>query len=692
MKYNLQSLIPNLQSLTPNPQLLITNSFLILPLILYFPVLSLPFFWDDVANFQHLFGKTILQVWIDSKGFPYYRPFTFTVWYAMQKIFGATNTVPFHALNLITLLALTWAVSKLARKLTRDSLVAFIAGALMGVFPFVALVVPLVASLFHLLVTLCAVLACLAILEFESTQQWRWAIIAITLSSVTPFVHESGVTVSALMAVCLFAAFLFRNVEPQRTQRAQSFLNNLFASFAPFAVKRSTIVVLIAFIFNVVAFLIWRSIPKDQGAFEWVGWDSIGQSIIFFLEGLTYPIQFVARWMMVQFGMKDVLAVAIVGIVGVVTLWMMARDWRWLLFGFAYCYVAAAPSIIALNFSYVTVSPRLMVYTAPASTILWAAAIVSLTRRLMSLRAAQPRGVSNPAQKIPRFARNDIGQTIIALLITALIVLIPIRHIQYEVQLHHVALDHLWTFVNAMKQDPKSKHLIVNEVNWIARPQLTYALGHEGVEVMPGYLNPQLMAWVHTQELYDVDGVTFELIKKDVQNLYYAPWGDHLDWEAMAARARKAERLWQVRYDENKIEFLELGRVAPASGEAIVSFADRIWLTAIKSGVKSDHVELRLSWRVNAQSGEDIFAHALDCEGNVLGQTDGASLGGVYPIWLWQAGESIHEIRRVPLSSTSSCYRIEIGLFDPKTAERTMAKDASGKRLENDMVLIDIGH
>jgi hypothetical protein len=640
----------------------------------------------------------------------------------MQKIFGATNTVPFHALNLIMLLALAWAVSKLAHKLTRDSLVAFIAGALMGVFPFVALVVPLVASLFHLLVTLCAVLACLAILEFESTQQWRWAISAITLSILTPFVHESGVTVSALMAVCLFAAFLFRNVEPQRTQRAQSFLNNLFASFAPFAVKRSTIVVLIAFIFNVVAFLIWRSIPKDQGAFEWVGWDSIGQSIFFFLEGLTYPIQFVARWMMVQFGMKDVLAVAIVGIVGVVTLWMMARDWRWLLFGFAYCYAAAAPSIIALNFSYVTVSPRLMVYTAPASAILWAVAIVSLTRRLMSLRAAQPRGVSVSTREIPRFAtqklkflslagraktcevfktsqvyprwvtRNDIWQTIIALLITALIVLVPIRHIQYEVQLHHVALDHLWTFVNAMKQDPKSKHLIINEVNWIARPQLTYALGHEGVEVMPGYLNPQLMAWVHTQELYDVDGVTFELIKKDVPNLYYAPWGDHLDWEAMAARARKAERLWQVRYDENKIDFFELGRVASASGDAIISFADRIWLTAVKSEVKSDHIELRLSWRVNAKSGEDIFAHALDCEGNVLGQTDGASLGGVYPIWLWQAGESIHEIRRVPLSSTSPCYRVEIGLFDPKTGERTIAKDASGKRLENDMVLIDIGH
>jgi len=301
--------------------------------------------------------------------------------------------------------------------------------------------------------------------------------------------------------------------------------------------------------------------------------------------------------------------------------------------------------------------------------------------------------VFKTSQVYPRWVtRNDIWQTIIALLITALIVLVPIRHIQYEVQLHHVALDHLWTFVNAMKQDPKSKHLIINEVNWIARPQLTYALGHEGVEVMPGYLNPQLMAWVHTQELYDVDGVTFELIKKDVPNLYYAPWGDHLDWEAMAARARKAERLWQVRYDENKIDFFELGRVASASGDAIISFADRIWLTAVKSEVKSDHIELRLSWRVNAKSGEDIFAHALDCEGNVLGQTDGASLGGVYPIWLWQAGESIHEIRRVPLSSTSPCYRVEIGLFDPKTGERTIAKDASGKRLENDMVLIDIGH
>jgi len=674
--FKLPRFASNLQSRILNPQLLITNSFLLFPLFLYFPVLSLPFFWDDVANFQHLFGKSIAQVWLDSKGFPYYRPFTFTLWYAMQKVFGATNTVPYHALNVITLLALAWAVSKLAHKLTRDSLIAFIAGTLMGVFPFAALVVPLVASLFHLLVTLCAVLACLAILEFESTQRLRWAIIAIMFSIVTPFVHESGVTVSALMAVCLSAALLIRNAK------------NFSAFFAQrlFAVK-SFFVVLIAFIFNIVAFFIWRSIPKDQGSFEWVGWDSIGQSIIFFLEGLTYPIQFISRWMMVQFGMKDVLAVAIVGIVGVVILWIMVRDWRWLLLGFAYCYVAASPSIIALNFSYITVSPRLMVYTAPAAVIVWAVAIVSFARRLMSLRAgrAETDAVFKTASVYPRWITTSL-----ALIITLLIILVPIRHIQYEVQLHHVALDHLWTFLNAMKADPKSKHLIVNEVNWIARPQLTYALGHEGVEVMPGYLNPQLMAWVHTQELYDVDGVTFELIKKDVPNLYYAPWGDHLDWEAMAERTRKADRIWVVRYDENKIDFLELGRVVPASGEAIVSFADRIWLTSIKSEVKSDYIELRLSWRVNAKSGEDIFAHALDCDGNVLGQTDGASLGGVYPIWLWQAGESIHEIRRVPLSSTSSCYRIEIGLFDPKTGERTMAKDASGKRIENDVFLIEI--
>jgi len=686
-----------LKSLIPNPQLLITNSFLLFPLFLYFPVLSLPFFWDDVANFQHLFGKTIVQVWMDSKGFPYYRPFTFTLWYAMQKIFGATNTVSYHALNIITLLALAWAVSKLAHKLTRDSLVAFIAGALMGVFPFAALVVPLVASLFHLLVTLFAVLACLAILEFESTQQWRWAIIAIMVSIVTPFVHESGVTVSALMAVCLFAAFLLRkNAE---TLRATS-LQKKFSAFFAFSAVKSFFIVLIAFIFNIIAFFIWRSIPKDQGSFEWVGWDSIGQSIIFFLEGLTFPIQFVSRWMMIQFGTKDVLAVAIVGIVGVVILWFMMRDWRWLLFGFAYCYVAASPSIIALNFSYITVSPRLMVYIAPAATILWAVAIVAASKQLTtfikrperSAVGAQSRDANTaPLDYVSHTTRNSArGASLIAAAITLLIIIVPIRHIQYEVQLHHVALDHLWTFVNAMKGDPKSKHLIVNEVNWIARPQLTYALGHEGVEVMPGYLNPQLMAWVHTQELYEVDGVTFELIKKDVPNLYYAPWGDHLDWEAMAERTRKAERIWVVRYDENKIDFLELGRVAPANGEAIVSFADRIWLTSIKSEVKGDHLELRLSWRVNAKSGEDIFAHALDCDGNVLGQTDGASLGGVYPIWLWQAGESIQEIRRVPLSSASSCYKVEIGLFDPKTGERTMAKDASGKRLENDVFLIEI--
>ncbi|MBI3242312.1 MAG: hypothetical protein HYZ49_08475, partial [Chloroflexi bacterium] len=68
-------------------------------------------------------------------------------------------------------------------------------------------------------------------------------------------------------------------------------------------------------------------------------------------------------------------------------------------------------------------------------------------------------------------------------------------------------------------------------------------------------------------------------------------------------------------------------------------------------------------------------------------------LGGIYPVWLWQPGESIHEIRRIPLTAPASdgCYRIELGLFNPQTGARTPAFDSNGARLENDVLIVEPG-
>jgi hypothetical protein len=100
-------------------------------------------------------------------------------------------------------------------------------------------------------------------------------------------------------------------------------------------------------------------------------------------------------------------------------------------------------------------------------------------------------------------------------------------------------------------------------------------------------------------------------------------------------------------------------------------------------------MQLTLSWQVMNPTQGEVFRHVLDCEGNVLGLGDGPALGGVYPLWLWRTGDRITDARFIPLEKLSSCYRIEIGLYNPQNGERLKALDANQKRFENDVVVIE---
>ena len=415
----------------------------------------------------------------------------------------------------------------------------------------------------------------------------------------------------------------------------------------------------------------WAHVPKarPEGSFAWVGWESLGQSAVFFLEGLTFPIQFLARPLM-ALGMADLWAVLALGLAALAVAALALRNRRWLWLGVVYCFIAALPALAALPFSYIIVSPRLMVFTAPAAAMLWAAVMGEASSRVTEKQ----------------------GRGWLAAAAVVIVSIVPARHILREVHWHHVALDHLRAFVADAQAHPAERLLVVNPVNWIAPTRATYALGHEGVEVMPGYLNPQLIAWAHTLRLYPVEGVAFPLVFRQLNELYFSAWGDVLDWEAMAQRVRQADRVAVVRYADDGLSYQPVGRVVAATGEALISFENRIWLTSYRAEPTARAIDLYLNWRVKAASGEDIYAHASDCSGKLLGQMDGAGMGGIYPIWLWPPGESIEEVRHVELTTPSpdGCYQIGLGLFDPKTGLRTAAFDAAGHRLDNDEVIIQL--
>jgi hypothetical protein len=635
----------------------------LLVLAIYGPTLSLPFYWDDLPLLQAMFGKTMAQIWSTGLGLPYYRPSGFALWRLTETLFGPTNPAPFRAINLIALVISSWLVGLLAKQLTtrEPDLTAWLASTLMSIFPFNNQAVPAVNNLFHLLITPTALGACLCLLKFAQNGKVPWAVASVALAAISPFGHESGLTSAGLIAVC-YAAYLLR----QKITLADLKTNRSYAAL---------VVITAALLANVAYLPWWVNVPKSRVVDEtlWVGLQNAALNSVFFLEGLTFPTQFLAGAVM-NFGLPNNWAVGILGIATLAFAWVIGQNWRWLAFGLIYCYVAALPAMLTLIYPYVLTSTRLMVYASPAAAILWSAMIVEGVHRFEKL--------------LPRVRAG------VAILAVVAIGIVPIIHLMREVRLHHLALDPLWTFVDDARTHPAKKLLVVNATDWIAPVRPTYALGFEGegVIVVPSYTDMPTAAWVHTRATYDVEAVTFPLIFPQLNDIYFTTWGKDLDWQVMAERVRAAGHVAIVQYADDSIQYLNVGNVGPASGEALVSFEDRIWLTAAEASLAGQTIELRLSWRVNATSGEDIFANALDCAGDVAGLSGGAGMGGIYPVWLWQAGESIHEVRRIPLTAPSpdGCYRIEIGLFNPQTGTRTEARDANGERLANDSVVIEL--
>ncbi len=256
----------------------------VLALALYSPVVGLPFFWDYVPNFNFMSGWTLADIWSSAAGFPYYRPLGFTAWRLLKLSFGETNTVAHHALNLLALVSNGWLVGAMAMRLTTGrakpldaGVFAWSSGAILTAFPFAALAVPLVASLFHLFVALLALAAGVSFLEYIQHGRRRWAIIAISCAALAPFVHESGVAVAGILAVLWLVAPLNNGTSWWSSTR-----------------RRGGVVVVVALVLNLLFVLLWLNIPKMRTGGNLPGglqanelWLNAG----FFFISLTFPLQ-----------------------------------------------------------------------------------------------------------------------------------------------------------------------------------------------------------------------------------------------------------------------------------------------------------------------------------------------------------------------------------------------------------------
>jgi len=650
--------------------------------ILYWRVIELPFFWDDVANFTFMEGRPLLSFWTTASGFPYYRPLGFSIFRMWQWLFGSTNTLAFHLLNMIVMICNSWLITILGLRLwsviTVGSMIdqrqniepldahifAWLAGIILCVFPFASIVIPLVASLFHLLVTTMVLLSLLAMLNFYINRHKSWAYVSVICACLAPFAHESGITAGYVLLASWI--IVFRDVRKQYKLDFD-------------IVNSGVLFITVAVVANTSFPLLWTYIDKmrlESGLPAFRNMLEIWNNTAFFLAAYTFPVQPLALILSNQMNWSEPQAVVIIGslclIILALLLWQFGKL-RLLLLSSIVFALLSLPSILTLPQLYVVVSPRLTVLPSVGAALLWSGIVTVI-------------------------AMHTKYHFLVAVFLAVMLLTVPVRYITSRVELHRRALAPISEMVSAVEAFPEDRHLVVNPTTWLALAQHTYPIVHDGVVVIPEYHDPGQLVGIHTNDLAQVDGINFPLVAVEPDHHYYDVWGEVLHWDAMAAHIRKYDHIWLTTYGDGPLGFTDVGQVLNEDFSMIsqipLATFDEGRLVLFSSLLSIDtrgKLFVELLWKLNSPSDEEVFVHAFDCQGNLLGMADGPPLGRMFPFRQWVIGETVRDVRTIRLSDSSfvDCVVVEVGLFEPSTGDRVVVHDSDGLEYVNNVVVLD---
>jgi hypothetical protein len=656
--------------------LLWLSALLLLALVIYVPMLSLPFFWDDVPTSQFVAGHTYWQIWTDVYGLAYYRPLTFSLFKPFFDLLPPGSTLLPHLFLLLLHVANGWLVGLLTRRLVSQTslpgrwqgVAGLLASLLFVSYPFAALPVSHFAALVYPLVTLLSLSAVLAAGHFVKLRQKRWLALAMLLTFLAPFAHEAGIVVGFVVSLLLLPG---RKSSGRPRRGLLLLFPCLSASFL----------------------LVWLLIPRSAESVAWIGGQGILASATFFLQGPSFPTQLLARptidwlvglglgaqwtivglpwWVPAAVVVAAGLALAVAGLVlrRARLLWILGLSLAWTL-------LMALPAIVALPFPYITVSQRLLYYTAPAAALLWAVVGVSVAA-----------GTGRPA------LRAAISLSL------ALLLLAPaVLYVRREMVLHELALRPLAQIAAMARRFPEERHLVVNAVNWVNYQQPWYALGHEGVSVSADYVDFGQLVRLNSGTDTSLRAVTFAPIKEDLADHHYSTIGEDRPWDeaTLAARVGNFQRVWLTTYTDDEISVREVGGVqAGATGDPnpyVAGFENRLFLAAAAAQLQGEQVVATLEWRVLGDLPDvTIFRHVYACDGRLLGQGDGYALGRMLPFGAPAPGTVVHDVRYISLESmpADDCYLLGVGLYRPD-GTRLVAQAPDGRPLANGEFLVPV--
>jgi hypothetical protein len=629
-----------------------------LAVALYARTVSFGFFGDDPSGNFRWIENVPWTGWFTSSLSHFVRPLYFGVYKLLWLILGGYSAPGYHLVLLILHVLNTLLIGVLASSLSGQHFYGWLAAVLFAAFPLSHEAVSEVDSLCHPLV---AFWVLLALVLFErgrrtGSRYYLWAVHpAVLLALLT---HENGLVVPALILTLELIYY------PPRSARA------LLRSPA-----------LQYFVLPLLYLLWWTLVPKDAipaphtlGAFL--------RNTLPFMQVAAYSLLPIARlgatqwmWLTALVGGTLILTYGAARAAHLVRVWLFAIAW---------IVIAAAPTVLFLEWDYLFGGPRLYYLASVGAALLWAAppaAIIALAK--------------GPA------ARRAVLIGVGALLALA-IILPPVPYITCHLDLFDQATA-LVRLVSAQAHTaPPGRNVVYvnlpaffisNEKHPRGCPA-NYPFVSTGVGVFPAYADLRDFVRVNGGPDRPARGV----IVTD-----YDP-----NWPPRYGQALPASAMRDMLQD-NQVYVFEIGSWslrdlsaawqpnASPSPSPLATFGDVLVLEEAAVQPGTGDLVVTLQWQVQQVPAQPVtaFVHVYDQDGKLLAQHDGplgqeGSPVNYIPISLWQTGDKIRDVHTIPLQSSSlpEGYTVAVGLYDPATVMRLPARAAEGTALANDLYVL----
>jgi len=133
--------------------------------------------------------------------------------------------------------------------------------------------------------------------------------------------------------------------------------------------------------------------------------------------------------------------------------------------------------------------------------------------------------------------------------------------------------------------------------------------------------------------------------------------------------------------------------IPPMQVELDVSFGGQMRLLGYDLSREEGELRLELYWQARQQIGRDyrVFVHLFDpATEEIVAQDDAMPRQNQYPTSWWAEGEVVSDVVIISLKDVPpGCYRLALGIYDPRTMDRLAAVGPDGAPVADNRVILD---